>query len=217
MKNIILIAPPAAGKGTLSDILSNRYNIPHISTGELLRERSYVDDEFGIDLLCMMKSGKLVDDDTVINVLKERISSSDCKNGYLLDGFPRNINQAYSLDNILSDVGLSIDYVIYLDIDYNTALERITGRMSCPKCGAIYNKYNMLRKPKVEGICDRCSSPLITRADDNEDTFKQRYDSYIECTLPVIEYYRQKNKLAEFDGRLESEQIADMVSDILMR
>ena len=121
----------------------------------------------------------------------------DCKNGYILDGFPRNINQAYSLDKILEEINSSIDYVIYLDIDKTEASKRITGRMSCPKCGTIYNKYNVLRTPKVEGLCDKCSSKLITRADDNIETFNKRYDSYVECTVPVVEYYRNKNKLAK--------------------
>ena len=217
MKNIVLIAPPAAGKGTLSKTLSEKFNIPHISTGDLLRERASVDDENGINLLCMMKSGKLVPDDIVIDLLKTRIMNDDCKNGYLLDGFPRNISQAYVLDNILDEINLSINYVIYLDIDKETALKRITGRMSCPRCCQIYNKFNPKLSPKVEGKCDNCLTDLTTRSDDNATSFVQRYDSYIECTLPVIEYYKNKSILYEFDGRLDSDHIADMVSETLMR
>ena len=215
MKNIILIAPPAAGKGTLANILSKEYNIPHISTGDLLRKRANVDDEAGIDLLVLLKTDELVDDKIVLDLLKERFMQSDCKNGYILDGYPRNINQAIELNNILSEVNISIDHVIYLDVDKETSLRRITGRMSCSNCGAIYNKYDTSKLPKLEGICDGCSSRLDIRTDDNKEAFEERYKTFEKYTLPVVKFYQNTGKLIVIDGTMASNVIAEKVIDML--
>lgn len=215
MRNIILIAPPAAGKGTLANILSKEYNIPHISTGDLLRKRSNVDDELGIDLLVLLKTGELVDDKIVLDLLKERLMQPDCKNGYVLDGYPRNINQAVELNNILGELNISIDHVIYLDVDKETSLRRITGRMSCSNCGAIYNKYDSSKLPKLDGICDECSSKLDIRIDDNKESFEQRYETFEKYTLPVVNFYQNTGKLIVIDGTIASSVIAEKVIDML--
>lgn len=215
MKSIILIAPPAAGKGTLSNILSKRYNIPHISTGDLLRQRASVDDEFGIELLCLLKSGDLVSDDIVLDLLRNRLAEPDCKNGYLLDGYPRNISQAKRLDSMLSELNLKCDLIVNLDIDMENAYKRISGRMSCPNCGATYNKNNISTLPKVEGICDECGSKLIVRADDNRESFIERFEVFNKYTLPVIEYYENSSNFVRFDGTMDSNIIADKISEML--
>lgn len=215
MKNIILIAPPAAGKGTLANILSKEYNIPHISTGDLLRQRAYVDDEEGIDLLCLLKTGELIDDKIVLDLLKERLLQPDCKQGYVLDGYPRNLNQAVELNNILSEINVSIDHVIYLDVDKDTSLRRISGRMSCSNCGAVYNKYTASKLPKLEGICDECGSRLNIRTDDNKESFEQRYETFVNYTLPVVNFYKDTGKLIVIDGTMESSIIAEKVIDML--
>lgn len=215
MKNFVLIAPPAAGKGTLSNLLSKKYSIPHISTGDLLRSRASVDDEFGIELLCLLKTGELVDDKIVLDLVKTRLSDSDCRNGYILDGYPRNLNQAKELNNILNDIGLTIDYIIYLDITKEISIKRIMGRMTCPNCGASYNKYSINNLPKIEGICDECGSKLKIRTDDNVQSLEERFDMFNHYTLPVIDFYRNTGKLIKFDGTMESEKICEEISDIL--
>ena len=141
MRNIVFIAPPAAGKGTQAAILKDKFNISHISTGDLLREEAKRDTKFGITLSEQMKSGKLISDEVVTELLKKRLLEDDTNNGYILDGYPRNISQAEMLENILLEIGKPINYVIYLNIDQETALERACGRLQCSNCGKIYNKY----------------------------------------------------------------------------
>ena len=180
MKNIIFIAPPAAGKGTMSTLLKNKYNYVHISTGDLLRDAKSKNDEFGKMLAGMLSSGKLVPDEIVLELLENRIKQDDAKRGFILDGYPRNIN----------------DYVvIYLDVDYEEAMHRTLGRMICSNCKSSFNKFKEATRPKVDGICDFCGSKLEVRADDTEETFKVRYQTYIEDTKPVLDYFKKIGKL----------------------
>ena len=162
MKNIIFVAAPAAGKGTQSDLLVKKYGYAHISTGDLLRNEVASGSEFGAELKKIMESGSLVSDEIVTELLKKRLECDDVNNGFILDGYPRNVSQAEALDNLLESLGKKIDVCISLDMDMETALKRALGRMSCPQCGTGYNKYFDAMKPKEEGICDNCGSTDLT-------------------------------------------------------
>ena len=195
MKNIIFLAPPAAGKGTLSEMLTEKYHYGHISTGDLLREEIKNKTEIGKQAESLMKEGKFVYDDVIINLIKNRITKDDCKNGYILDGFPRTIVQAEKYDELLEELGKDLGVVIYIDIDKDMAMKRACSRITCPKCGRIYNKYSNEMKPKVDGICDDCKVELTQRSDDSEETFVKRFDEYVNKTMPLYDYYKNKGVL----------------------
>lgn len=189
MKNIILVAPPAAGKGTLAKKLEDLGYIP-LSTGDMLREKSKKDEV----LSDMMKKGTLISDDIVFKILEENLISLGDKN-YILDGFPRTVNQAIMYDNLLEKLNKDIGVVIYLDVDKDILLKRTITRRICPNCKRSYSTITENLKPKKENICDVCKSPLIQRADDTEDIFEVRYDEYMNKTYPLINYYEEKNIL----------------------
>lgn len=189
MKNIIFIAPPAAGKGTQSKLVSAEYNIPHISTGDLLREEVNSGSDLGVYLKQEMDKGNLISDETITTLLKNRLSKSDCENGYILDGYPRNVTQAKIYENLLKELNKEIGSVIFLDIDKSLALERTLSRIVCPNCGASYNLNIEALKPIKEGICDKCNNTLKIRSDDNKETFLNRFDTYINNTKELIDYY----------------------------
>ena len=189
MKSIILIAAPAAGKGTEAAKIKEEYNIPHISTGDLLRAEIAKGNE---EINELIKNGQLVGDDIVLNLLKNRIIESDCNNGYILDGFPRNVDQAIAYDKILEELNKDIGIVIVLDIDKEIAKSRISGRMSCPNCGKVYNLNNKDMLPKDGNRCTACDTELTRRADDNPDTYDERYNTYLSKTAPLIDYYKDR-------------------------
>ncbi len=189
MKNIIFIAPPAAGKGTQSKLVSAEYNIPHISTGDLLREEVNSGSDLGVYLKQEMDKGNLISDETITTLLKNRLSKSDCENGYILDGYPRNVTQAKIYENLLKELNKDLGSVIFLDIDKSLALERTLSRIVCPNCGASYNLNIEALKPIKEGICDKCNNTLKIRSDDNKETFLNRFDTYINNTKELIDYY----------------------------
>lgn len=195
MKNIIFLAPPAAGKGTLSEMLVEKYGYGHISTGDLLREEVKAGTELGKEAEGLMKEGKFVPDDLIIKLIANRITKPDCENGYILDGFPRTKVQAEKYDELLKDLGKDLGVVIFIDIDKQMAIERACSRITCSKCGRIYNKYSTEMKPKQEGICDDCGVELTQRADDNEETFIKRFDEYMEKTMPLYDFYKNKGVL----------------------
>ena len=197
MKNILFIAPPAGGKGTLSDELVKNYGYVHISTGDLLRD---VDksSELGIMVNELISKGSLVPDDIVLALLKEKLESLDKNRAFILDGYPRNIDQAYALEDVLKKLGLSLDCAIELDVPYDTLLKRAIGRVSCPKCKATFNTF--FKQPKIEGICDVCGEKLFHRSDDNEETFASRYNTYLENAEPLISFYESQGKLVKLDG-----------------
>lgn len=190
MKNIIFIAPPAAGKGTQAKMLSEKYNIPHISTGDLLREEVKKGTALGQEAEGLMKAGKYVPDELIIKLISNRITEPDCENGYILDGFPRTKVQAEKYAELLKELGKDLGVVIYIDIDKDMAIKRACSRITCPKCGRIYNKYSNEMKPKVEGMCDDCNVKLTQRADDTEETFVKRFDEYMTKTMPLYDYYK---------------------------
>ncbi len=191
---LILIGCPGAGKGTQAKKLSKYFDIAHISTGDLLREQIALKTDLGKKITDIMNAGQLVSDEIVSEILAERIKRADCMNGYILDGYPRNLSQAEGL----MDITGNIDRVILIDVDDNAIVERMAGRRGCPKCGHMYHiKYN---PPKTSGICDECGSELIQRKDDTEETVKSRLKVYHETTAPIINYYDEKGVLLQADG-----------------
>ena len=211
----MFIAPPAAGKGTQASVLKDKFNITHISTGDLLREEIKKGTELGNNLSEQMKTGKLISNEVVTDLLKKRLLLNDTNNGYILDGYPRNIMQALILENILNEIGKPISHVIYLDIDYETAMMRACGRLQCSNCGKIYNKFINESKPKVEGICDECNIILTHRSDDNEDTFKERFKTFIESTNPLIEFYKSRGLLYTVNGSISKEYTSEQIIKVL--
>lgn len=195
MKNIIFLAPPAAGKGTLSEMLVSKYGYGHISTGDLLREEIKNETEIGKQAESLMKEGKFVSDDVIIELISNRITNPDCENGYILDGFPRTLVQAEKYDELLNNLKKELGVVIYIDIDKDMAMRRACSRITCPSCGRIYNKYSNEMKPKLDGVCDDCHVSLTSRADDSEETFIKRFDEYVNKTMPLYEYYKNKGVL----------------------
>lgn len=193
MKNLIFIAPPSGGKGSLSELFIKHYNYEHISTGDLLRYKQNDGSELGNQIKELLKSGSLVDDEIVTKLLREKLES--VKGPFILDGYPRNIKQADILENLLSELNMSIDKVIYLDVDKDLAMRRALGRITCPKCNKIYSKYNKLMMPKISCKCDNCGIDLVNRSDDNEESFKIRFETFMNNTKPLLEYYKKKNKL----------------------
>ena len=217
MKNIIFIAPPAAGKGTQAKKLSEKYNIPHISTGDLLREETSKDTDLGKKIKQIMETGAFVSDDIITTLLKNRLSLSDCNNGYILDGYPRNIEQAKIYEDLLKELNKDLGIVIFLDIDKDLAMERTLSRIVCPKCGTSYNLIVEELKPKVENICDKCNTELNVRNDDNKQTFITRFDTYMDKTKSLIDYYKDKKvlKVVEVLKELSAEEIFKSIEEII--
>ncbi|MDO4341652.1 MAG: nucleoside monophosphate kinase [bacterium] len=211
MKNIIFIAPPAAGKGTQSELLISKYDYEHISTGDLLRNEIKSGSDLGKELDSMMKSGSLISDEIVNKLLINALSS--ITKPFILDGYPRTISQALKLDEILASLNKSVDVVVYLDVEEELAMKRATGRLSCKSCNRIYHKY--FSKPKVEGICDDCGSSLISRADDTPDTFKVRYDTYMSNTKPLLDFYSNKNILVRVDANKEAKETFSEIEKVI--
>lgn len=193
MKNIILIAAPAAGKGTLSELLVEKYGYIHISTGDLLREASKEKSELGEKISTMLKNGELVSDEIVFELLENKLKVVD--KPYILDGFPRTINQAYKYDELITKLNKSLGIVVALNCDYDILKNRIVGRWLCKECGSIYNTLTGVNTPKEENICDKCGGELYKRSDDNEESFKTRYETYLEKTKPLIDFYQEKGNL----------------------
>lgn len=217
MKNIIFLAPPAAGKGTLSEMLVEKYGYGHISTGDLLREEIKNKTEIGMQAESLMKEGKFVSDDVIIELISNRIIKSDCENGYILDGFPRTLNQAEKYDELLSKLGKDLGVVIYINIDKEMAMKRACSRITCPKCGKIYNKYSNEMKPKQDGICDDCGVSLTQRSDDSEETFIKRFDEYVNKTMPLYDYYKNKGVLEVINAHESKYETFDEAVKIIER
>lgn len=204
MLRTILLGPPGAGKGTQADKIVEKYNIPHISTGDIFRDNIKNGTELGKKAQAYMNKGELVPDDLVIEIATDRLLKDDCKNGFLLDGFPRTVYQAEKLDEFLQAHGQKLDKVLDLEVGEDILMVRLTGRRVCKACGASYHVVNI--PPKKEGICDKCGGELIQRADDNEETAKNRIDVYNEQTRPLVDYYEKAGNLARIDGATPLEQ-----------
>ena len=208
--NLILVAAPAAGKGTVAEILNQKYGLIGVSAGELLRG---VDPEtkLGKEIRQIQSEGKLVSNEITNKLMKERLSKNDIKKGVILDGYPRVMDQVYALEGMKEELNFDIDYVIYLKVDYETALKRTLGRRICPKCKKTYNVLTGYNTPKVENTCDNCGCLLDKRNDDNEDSLKVRFDFFKENTLAVVEYYKKLGKVIEIDS---SKDINEVVKDL---
>jgi adenylate kinase len=200
---------PGAGKGTQAEQIVQKYGIPHISTGDMFRAAIKGETELGLQAKSFMDKGELVPDEVTIGIVRERLSESDCEKGFLLDGFPRTVPQAEALENILSELNKKIDFVINIDVDQEILMERLTGRRICKSCGATY--HLVFNPPAKEGVCDRCGGELYQRADDNEETVKNRLDVNIKQTKPLLGFYESKGYLRNIDGQQE---IGNVFSDI---
>ena len=192
-KNIILMGPPGAGKGTLAKQLMSYFHLTHISTGDMFRENIKGGTELGLLAKSYIDKGHLVPDEVTIDMLKNRLAKEDCENGFLLDGFPRTIPQAEALEKLSKEINRPIQVVVNLDCNEEELIRRISGRRVCKVCGAPYHIETM--KPKQEGICDLCGGPLYQRADDNEEALKIRLDHYVHDTKPLLDFYQERGLL----------------------
>lgn len=215
MKNLILIAAPGAGKGTLSKDLLEKYDYVHISTGDLLREQVNNGDELGKEIQKVQEAGGLVSNEIVYKALEQKLSNPACDNGYILDGFPRNLEQAKEYDNILARSNREVGLVIVLDISKDVLADRITGRRMCKDCGAIYNVNSSELAPKNDGVCDKCGGELYQRKDDNLESFATRYQTYLDSTKPLIDFYKEKGVLHVVDGSHGHENTLEQVEKLL--
>jgi len=190
---LVIFGPPSAGKGTQAQKLSKQYGIPQVATGDLLRKAVADKTPLGLKIKSYLDQGKLGPDEVIVQLIKERVAKPDCKNGFLLDGFPRTMGQAKELERMTD-----IDLVLSIVVDFEALVERAVGRRTCPKCSAVYHiKFN---PPMNEGICEKCGFKLIQRDDDKEETVRNRLKVYQEQTAPLIEYYRKKGKLVDIEG-----------------
>lgn len=213
MKNIIFIAPPAAGKGTQSAKLKEKYGYIHISTGDMLREAIKNETPLGLEVKDIIAKGNLVSDEIVTALLKEKLSSID--KPFILDGYPRVENQTRLLDDLLKELNITDTLAIYLDLSEEEAMKRALGRIICKNCGLSYNLHIDAFKPKKEGICDACESELNQRDDDNEETFKVRFATYLKEVGPILDYYKEKNMLEVVDANSSNEEIFEKIEQIL--
>jgi adenylate kinase len=211
--NIILIAPPAAGKGTQARLLEEKYGLTHISTGEMLREIAGSGSELGNHIDQLLKEGKLVDDETVFKVLESKLLETNSANGHIFDGFPRTLNQVAMLDEMLSKSNQKVDSVIYLEIKKERAMQRALGRVTCPSCGEIYNVYD--HAFKVKGHCNKCDAELEKRTDDNEEAFKVRFDTYLDNVKPIMDYYESKGLLHTVKAQQEKADTLAGIEEVI--
>jgi len=202
---IVLLGAPGSGKGTQAKLLADKRGIPQVSTGDLLRSAVAARTELGRRAKAAMDSGELVSDETVLGIIRERLSEPDAAHGFIMDGFPRNIAQAQALDRTLEELGQPVDVAVLLDVEFDILMQRLTGRLTCSVCGQMYNIYTS--PPKQDNICDRCGGELVHRDDDNEDTIAKRLKVYEEQTQPLVRYYEEQGKLARVGGEGEIDEI----------
>ena len=196
--NLMLFGAPGAGKGTQAKFLIEKYNIPQISTGDILRAAIVDKTDMGMEAKKFMDAGQLVPDSTIIGIIKDRLAESDCKNGFILDGFPRTIIQARELESIAKEFGFDIDAVINIDVPSEKLIKRLSGRRTCKDCGTTY--HVVFNPPKTEGVCDKCGGELYQRPDESEEAVQVRLDTYEKQTRPLIDYYTMKGELTNVNG-----------------
>jgi adenylate kinase len=212
---LVLLGAPGAGKGTQAKMLIEKYKIPQISTGDILRKAVADGTPLGKEAKAIMDKGELVPDKIVLGLVEERLKQGDCKNGYILDGFPRNTAQAEALDKMLKDLGMPLDSALSVDVPKEDLMKRLTGRRTCKSCQQMYNIY--FSPPKKEGVCDKCSGVLFQRDDDKEETIKKRLDVYDSSTAPLIDYYKKKGNLKSVMGVGSIDEIFKKVCSMLER
>lgn len=212
---IIMLGAPGAGKGTQAKQIADKYSIPHISTGDIFRANLKEGTELGKKAKEYMDQGLLVPDELTCDLVMDRISQEDCKNGFVLDGFPRTIPQAEALDAALSKIGQKMDYAIDVDVPDDNIINRMSGRRACLNCGATYHIVSI--PTKVEGVCDRCGNQVVLRDDDQPETVKKRLEVYHAQTQPLIDYYKKQDILKTVDGTQPMEQVFDAIVEILDR
>lgn len=206
---LILVGPPGAGKGTQAEVLTKKLAIPHISTGDMFRKALKEQTPLGMEAKGYMDAGQLVPDSVTIGIVKERLTQSDCADGFLLDGFPRTIPQADALGNTLSELGVKLDGVINIQVDHSELLARLTGRRVCSACGAT---YHVISNPSMAGDkCQGCQAALIQRSDDTEATVANRLNVYNQQTAPLVEYYQKKGILLNIDGSQSVEKVTSQI------
>ena len=210
---IIMLGAPGAGKGTQAEMISEKYKLPHISTGDIFRANIKNGTELGKEAKQYMDKGLLVPDELTVKILLDRVAKDDCKNGYVLDGFPRTIPQAEVLDEALIKLNDQVDFAINIDVPDENIITRMSGRRACVNCGATY--HVVYAAPKKENICDKCGNTLILRDDDKPETVKNRLDVYHKQTQPLIEYYGKKGILKEVDGTVSLNEVFDSIVSIL--
>ena len=210
---IIMLGAPGAGKGTQAKMIADKYGVPHISTGDIFRANIKNGTELGMEAKKYMDQGLLVPDELTVRILLDRVAQDDCKNGYVLDGFPRTIPQAEVLDSELTKLGDHIDYAINVDVPDENIVKRMSGRRACLTCGATYHIEHV--PPKKEGICDVCGSELVLRDDDKPETVKNRLNVYHEQTQPLIDFYTEKGVLKTVDGTVPMEEVFPAITAIL--
>ncbi len=210
---IIFLGPPASGKGTQSALIVENYKIPHISTGDILRKAIKDKTPEGIIAKDLIEKGNLVPDDVMIQIVKRRLNEKDCKNGFLLDGFPRTIPQAIALEEITSSINKPITHVINLKVDTEKLIDRVIGRRICKECGAGYHIVTL--PSKKQGVCDICGGELYQRADDNEESIKVRLEAYNKQTSPLVHYYEEKGVLGNVNGMDSIDEIFQNIKKII--
>ncbi|CEE00011.1 MULTISPECIES: adenylate kinase [Bacillaceae] len=211
--NLILMGLPGAGKGTQAEKIVQKYQIPHISTGDMFRQAIKDGTELGLKAKSYMDKGELVPDEVTVGIVRERLSKSDCQAGFLLDGFPRTVQQAESLDQILNDLNKKIDYCIHINVDKNILMERLTGRRICKSCGATY--HLVFNPPQVANTCDKCGGELYQRPDDHAETVQNRLDVNVKQMKPLLDFYASKDVLKTINGVQEINKVFEEIDKLL--
>ncbi|MCS7267226.1 MAG: adenylate kinase [Geminicoccaceae bacterium] len=211
---LVLLGPPGAGKGTQAQWLKERYGIPHLSTGDMLREAVAAGTEIGLKAKAVMERGELVSDEIMIGVIRDRLGRPDCAKGFVLDGFPRTVAQAEALEALLAERGEKLDAVIEFRVDAEALVARIAGRFACARCGAGY--HERFKRPKVDGVCDQCGgTEFVRRADDNEEAVRRRLRAYVEQTAPLASFYRARGVLRTVDGMASIPEVTAAIARLL--
>jgi len=211
MVRLVLLGPPGAGKGTQAVRIAEEFGVPHVSTGDILRQAVADKTPLGLEAKKIMEAGQLVSDGIVAGIIRERLAEADCERGVILDGYPRTLAQAEILDGLLDESTKPPVLVANIDVDYEELVKRIAGRRSCPKCGTVFNVH--FKPPREDGICDGCASELIQRADDQEETVRKRLEVYDRQTKPLLEYY--SGRLSAVDGKGSPEEIFRKLSELI--